>query len=355
VNYNCRGWVIHHNADIWRGTAVVDGFSWGIFTVGGAWLCQHLWEHYDFSRDKEFLARAYPTLKESAEFFVDFLIPDRHGHLVTSPSISFEQGFRTLEGKTGRLCAGPTLDRVILRDLFSHCIQASEILGCDEPFRAKLFEVRSRLVPAKISPRTGQIQEWSEDWDPDDTNTGQIAPLWAIYPGDQITPWGTPDLAVAAKKTLLGRGMAFGSWCSATRVNYAARLNDGKLFAEMLGRHMSGHVMPSLLSDFGGDLFQIDGNQGVTAGIAEALMQSHAGVIHLLPALPKGWPTGSVRGLRARGGFEVDIAWRNGRLATATIRSRGGQNPKLCYGSKTVQLKLDTGQAAALEADRLFR
>ena len=216
VNYNCRGWVVHHNADIWRGTAVVDGFSWGIFTVGGAWLCQHLWEHYDFHHDKEFLARAYPTLKEAAEFFVDFLIPDRHGNLVSSPSISFEQGFRTLEGKTGRLCAGPALDRVILRDLLTHCIQASEILGRDEAFRAKLIEVRSRLVPVQISPRTGQIQEWAEDWDPDSLGTGQLAPLWALYPGDQITPWSTPDLATAARKTLLGRDMAFGSWCSAS-------------------------------------------------------------------------------------------------------------------------------------------
>ena len=242
VNYNCRGWMIHHNADIWRGTAIVDGFSWGIFPVGGAWLCQHLWEHYDFSRDKEFLARAYPTLKESAEFFVDFLIPDRHGNLVTAPSISFEQGFRTTEGKVGRLCAGPTLDRVILRDLLTHCIQASEILGCDEAFRVKLIEVRSRLVSVQISPRTGQIQEWAEDWDPDSLGSGQLAPLWALYPGDQITPWGTPDLATAAKRTLLGRGMAFGSWCSAMRVNYAARLSDGELFAKMLQNHLHGHV-----------------------------------------------------------------------------------------------------------------
>ena len=255
------------------------------------------------------------------------------------------------EGKVGRLCAGPTLDRVILRDMLTHCIQASEILGRDEAFRAKLIEVRSRLVPVQISPRTGQIQEWAEDWDPDSLGTGQLAPLWALYPGDQITPWGTPDLATAAKKTLLGRGMAFGSWCSAMRVNYAARLSDAELFAKMLQNHLHGHVMPSLLSNFSGDLFQIDGNQGVTAGIAEALLQSHAGVITLLPALPKSWPAGSVQGLRARGGYEVDINWKNGRLAMATIRSTGGQNPEIRYGDKTAQLKLDVGRTIIVEAD----
>ncbi len=207
----------------------------------------------------------------------------------------------------------------------------------------------------EISPRTGQIQEWAEDWDPDSVGTGQLAPLWALYPGNQITPWGTPDLATAAKNTMLARRMAFGSWCSAMRVNYAARLGDGKLFTEMLQNHMRGHIMPSLLSNFGRALFQIDGNQGVTAGIAEALLQSHAGMLNLLPALPKSWPTGSVEGLRARGGFEVDIAWNDGRLATATIRSTGGKDPEVHYGRQTAKLRLNAGQSAVLKPDLSVR
>ena len=165
-NYNCRGWVVHHNTDIWRGTAVVDGFSWGAFPVAGAWLCRHLWEHYDFTRDKAFLARAYPAMKEAAEFYVDFLIPDEQGHLITSPSISFEQPFRTRDGRRGVLCAGPTMDMQILRDLFTHCIAASEILGVDAEFRAKLTEVRAQAGPDANQPRTGQIMEWRDDWEP---------------------------------------------------------------------------------------------------------------------------------------------------------------------------------------------
>ena len=164
-NYNCRGWVVHHNTDIWHGTAVVDSFAFGAFTASGAWLCRHLWEHYDFTRDQAFLARAYPTMKEAAEFYVDFLIPDASGRLITSPSISLEQPFRTPDGRKGVLCAGPTVDMQILRDLFTHCIAAAKILDVDTEFRGRLVEVRAKLIPTTISPRNGQIQEWPEDWE----------------------------------------------------------------------------------------------------------------------------------------------------------------------------------------------
>ncbi len=206
-------------------------------------------------------------------------------------------------------------------DLFTHCIAAGEILGRDAEFRGQLKEVRARLIPTGISARTGQIQEWPEDWEA--TFGGNpLAPLWGLNPGDEITPWATPALAAAAKKTLLEREMWFGSWASAFRVNYAARLGDGALAERMLGHHLRGHVAPSLLSLFSNRWgFQIDGNLGVTAGIAELLLQSHGGMINLLPALPPVWPTGKVAGLRARGNFTVDIAWKDGKVTHYRLAS----------------------------------
>jgi len=320
INYNCRGWVVHHNTDIWHGTAVVDGFGAGIFPAAGGWLCRHLWEHYDFTRDKAFLARAWPTMKEAAEFYMDFLVPDENGFLVTSPSISFEQRFVTPDGKKGAVCAGPTMDMQILRDLFSHCIKASEILGVDAEFRTKLTEVRGKLVPTRISPRTGEIMEWKEELD--HGKTPQTAPLWGLYPGDEITPWATPELAAAAKKRLLEREPMFGSWCSAFSINQAARLGDGPLAEQLLQQHMRKHVANSLLSIFSKPWgFQIDGNLGVTAGIAEMLLQSHGGMISLLPALPPSWSTGKVTGLHARGNFTVDLQWKDGKVTSYRIVS----------------------------------
>jgi alpha-L-fucosidase 2 len=214
------------------------------------------------------------------------------------------------------------MDEQILRDLFTNCIRASEELGVDEDFRRKLDGMRAKLVPTTVNPKTGRIREWRDDREPEDnTKTGQVAQLWGLSPGREITPWGTPELAAGAKKSLLHREMIFGSWCSGTRLNFAARLGDGELAYDMLRRHMTGHVMPSLLSNFTENLFQIDGNLGMTAGVAEMLLQSHAGVINLLPALPEEWQTGTVSGLRARGGLEVDLAWKDGRAKAVKLHA----------------------------------
>jgi alpha-L-fucosidase 2 len=321
--YGCRGFVAHHNTDIWGSTAPVDSAQFGMWPMGGAWLSLHLWEHYAYGKNTDFLARrAYPVMKEAAEFFLDYLVDHTDGYWVTGPSLSPEVGYRMPNGESGKLCMGPSMDIQIVRELFSRCIEASEILGGNRAFRDRLGSVLERL-PGHRYGKHGELREWLEDYETRDPNHVHISHLFAVFPASQITVDTTPALAEAARISLERRGDAAGmAWGMAWRAACWARLQDGNRAQTILKNMLATNTNPSLLTEHG--LFQIDGNLSSTAAIAEMLLQSHNGIIRLLPALPGAWPEGYVKGLRARGGFEIDIAWRDGKLTETAIISRAG-------------------------------
>jgi alpha-L-fucosidase 2 len=319
--YGANGFVIHHNTDGWGHAGPIDGVRSGIWPMGGAWLSLHTWDHYDFTRDREFLrTRAYPVLKEAAEFLLDYMVTDREGRLVTGPSISPENQYKLPDGTAASLAMGPYMDTEIARALFGRAIAASEILGTDQEFRNRLQAARQKLPALKIG-RHGQLQEWLEDYDEREPGHRHISHLFALHPGNEVTPRGTPELARAARITLERRLAAGGGgtgWSRAWIVNFWARLEEGDKAHENFVALLANSTQPNMLDSH--PPFQIDGNFGGVAGITEMLLQSHAGEIAILPALPSAWAAGSITGLRARGAVGVDLRWERGQAVEVRLR-----------------------------------
>ena len=356
VHYGARGWVLHHNTDIWRGTAPINNSNHGIWPSGGAWLCRHLWERYLFFRDESFLRdRAYPIMRDSAQFFLDTLVRDaKTGWLISGPSNSPEHG---------GLVMGPTMDHQIIGELFAAVAEAAAILKTDDAFAAAVSKARSELAPNQIG-RHGQLQEWLEDKDDPANKHRHVSHLWGVFPGSSIST-RTPELLAAAKQSLEFRGDGGTGWSLGWKINLWARFQDGDR-AHQIVMNQLAYVDPGYGTSGGGGMypnlfdahppFQIDGNFAATAGIAEMLVQSHALAsaqrddpeIVLLPALPKAWPKGSFKGLRARGGFVLELSWEDGALKRLVVGSEKGGTARLRYGGRVVDIQIKAGETVEL-------
>ena len=359
--YDARGWVAHVITNPWGFTSPGEGASWGAFSGGSAWLCQHLWDHYLFTQDKDFLQWAYPILKGAAQFYADMLIEEpTHHWLVIAPANSPENHFQMTNGQQAAICMGPTVMQQLVRYLFGACIESSQILGVDADFRNELIGKRARLAPTRISS-DGRIMEWLQEYKEPEPQHRHVSHLWGLYPSDEISPVTTPGLAQAARKSLEMRGDEGVGWSLAYKAALWARLGDGNHAWLLVRKALFPVTSQEMRYDNGGGVyvnlfdacppFQIDGNFGITAAIGEMLLQSQPDKIELLPALPDAWKNGHGSGLRARGGFQVDMTWQDGKLISATIHSDTGEPCSVTYGGKTVDLKIQKGKSTTLNGN----
>lgn len=355
VYYNSRGWVTHMLGNVWGFTSPSEDPSWGATNTSGAWLCQHLWQHYEFTLDKDYLASVYPVLKGAAEFFSDMLVKDpRSGYLVTAPTTSPENAYFTADGARVNICAGSTMDNQIVRELFTNTIAAAELLGKDKDLIQELKAKRDKLAPTRIG-QYGQIMEWMEDYKETDVHHRHTSQLYGLHPGNELTYEKTPELMKAARTTLERRGDESTGWSMAWKINFWARLKDGNhafklirdLFKPVSEKNGNRGTYPNLFSSC--PPLQIDANFGGPAGIAEMLLQSHSGYIELLPALPDAWNKGSVSGMCARGGFVISMDWADKALKTVTILARNSGKATLVSGGKRKEITLKKDQKITLE------